>query len=55
MIVSNLGNLRNGRDVVLRISDTFDVDSLRILVNGCSERLRRIACHERNTDSELLQ
>ncbi len=55
MVVRNLGELRNGRDVVFRVSDALDVDGFSLFVNGCGERLGFIVCHEIDADPELFQ
>lgn len=50
-----LRELRERSDVVLRVSDALDVDSLRLIVDGSGEIRGVVAVDELHGDAETLQ
>ena len=55
MYPTYLGELRYWGNIVLGVTDTLDVDRLRLVINGCGKVLWIIAVDKLDTDTELLQ
>lgn len=55
MFVSDFSQFWNWCDVVTRIADTLNIDSLGLLVDGFLYVRRRITFDELDSDSEVLQ